>query len=132
MKKNNKGVTLVELIVSFALVSIAVIYFYNTLNAVYKIYKESRKNINHYVDVEYKFKNIDYSYNMAVNSENDTLFIDTYNISIWYEIPSLNYFSDGVSTLNSINKKFDRLYFKYDGIDYNYINFNSKNAKVSS
>ena len=40
---NNKGVTLIELIVSFALVSVAIIYFYQTLYTVKKLYSESQK-----------------------------------------------------------------------------------------
>ena len=40
MKKlNNKGLTLVELIVSFALVSVAMLYFYQTVSTVSKLYK---------------------------------------------------------------------------------------------
>ena len=33
-KLNNKGVTLVELIVSFAIVGVAIIYFFQTLSTV--------------------------------------------------------------------------------------------------
>ena len=42
-KLNNKGVTLIELIVSFMLVAVAIIYFYQTLYTDKKLYTESQK-----------------------------------------------------------------------------------------
>lgn len=57
MKKlNNKGMTLIELIVSFVLVSVAVIYFYQTLTTVYKLYNDTRKETREYVDWNYAFR----------------------------------------------------------------------------
>ncbi|MBQ9014082.1 MAG: hypothetical protein IJ094_11140 [Bacilli bacterium] len=56
MKINKKGITLVELIVSFTLVSVAVIYFYQTLYTVKKIYVDARDNTNSFVEKSYKFK----------------------------------------------------------------------------
>lgn len=54
MKKiNNKGITLVELIVSFILVTVAVIYFYQTLFTVKKLYTKTIKETTEYVDREY-------------------------------------------------------------------------------
>lgn len=56
MKINKKGITLVELIVSFTLVSVAVIYFYQTLYTVKKIYVDARDHTNSFVEKSYKFK----------------------------------------------------------------------------
>ena len=57
MKKlNNKGVTLVELIVSFALVGVAIIYFFNTLNTVKKVYANARSETNNYINVDYDLR----------------------------------------------------------------------------
>ena len=64
MKINKKGITLVELIVSFTLVSVAVIYFYQTLYTVKKIYVDARDNTNGFVEKSYKFK---LAYNEAKN-----------------------------------------------------------------
>ncbi len=57
MKKlNNRGVTLVELIVSFALVGVAIIYFFQTLNTVNKLYKLSKDETNDYIRKNYTLK----------------------------------------------------------------------------
>lgn len=56
MKLNNKGITLVELIVSFALVSVAVIYFYQTLVVVRKIYKTATVETQEFIDKSYDLK----------------------------------------------------------------------------
>lgn len=57
MKKlNNKGITLVELIVSFALVSVSVIYFYQTVYTVRSLYSESQSDTQHYVKVNYALR----------------------------------------------------------------------------
>lgn len=55
-KLNNKGVTLVELIVSFAIVGVAIIYFFQTLYTVKKIYSDVREETNFYVKKDYDFR----------------------------------------------------------------------------
>lgn len=55
-KLNDKGVTLVELIVSFMLVAVAIIYFYQTLYTVKKLYTESQKETNEFVKFNYAFR----------------------------------------------------------------------------
>jgi hypothetical protein len=55
-KLNNKGVTLVELIVSFAIVGVAIIYFFQTLSTVKKIYSDARNETNFYVKKDYDFR----------------------------------------------------------------------------
>lgn len=59
MKLNSKGITLVELIVSFAIVSVAIIYFFQTLTTVNKLYKISREETNMFVKKTYALKLID-------------------------------------------------------------------------
>lgn len=60
MKKiNNKGITLIELIVSFAIVGVAIIYFFQTLYTVKKVYNTARNETNNYVAVNYAFRNFD-------------------------------------------------------------------------
>ena len=57
MKKlNNKGVTLVELIVSFALVGVAIIYFFQTLYTVKKVYADARNKTNNYINRDYTLR----------------------------------------------------------------------------
>lgn len=54
MKKlNNKGVTLVELIVSFAIVAVAIIYFFQTLYTVKTLYTQTNNETNEYVVKDY-------------------------------------------------------------------------------
>ena len=55
-KLNDKGVTLIELIVSFMLVAVAIIYFYQTLYTVKKLYTESQKETNEFVKFNYAFR----------------------------------------------------------------------------
>lgn len=60
MKKlNNKGVTLVELIVSFAIVGVAIIYFFQTLYTVKKVYTSARKETQMFIDKDYALRIID-------------------------------------------------------------------------
>jgi len=60
MKKlNNKGITLIELIVSFAIVGVAIIYFFQTLYTVKKVYNTARNETNDYVAVNYAFRIFD-------------------------------------------------------------------------
>ena len=57
MKKlNNKGVTLVELIVSFALVGVAIIYFFQTLYTVKKVFADARNETNNYINRDYTLR----------------------------------------------------------------------------
>lgn len=62
-KANNKGMTLVELIVSFILVSVAMLYFFQTLRTVQKVYKKSVDQTNEYVNFDYAFRIIEAAHN---------------------------------------------------------------------
>lgn len=72
MKKlNNKGVTLIELIVSFMLVSVAIIYFFQTLYTVKDVYSTARRETNEFVIKDYALRIIDaYSRNNTLSSDN--------------------------------------------------------------
>lgn len=67
-KLNNKGITLIELIVSFTLVAIAIIYFYQTLYTVKNLYSESQNETKEFVDVNYAYRIID-----ELNKNNNNL-----------------------------------------------------------
>ena len=60
MKKlNNRGMTLVELIVSFLIVTVAMFYFFQTFVTVNDIYKKSVTETKNYVDKDYAIRIID-------------------------------------------------------------------------
>ena len=64
MKKlNNKGMSLIELIISFSLVCVAVIYFFETLFITNKIFRTTKEDTKRYVDVAYVFNIIEYYVN---------------------------------------------------------------------
>ncbi len=56
IKNNQKGVTLVELIVSFMLVSVTVIYFMQIMIVVRRIYKKSQNDTELFVNRTYAIK----------------------------------------------------------------------------
>ena len=56
---NNKGVTLIELIVSFAIVGVAIIYFFQTLYTVKKVYTTARDETNEFVAKDYALRLLD-------------------------------------------------------------------------
>lgn len=59
MKNNNKGVTLIELIVAFAIVSVAAIYFFQTVSLVKKMYANAREETNNYSNKTYAMRVLD-------------------------------------------------------------------------
>lgn len=60
MKKlNKKGITIVELIVSFVLVTVAVTYFYQTIDTVHDLYVTATKDTQEYVDKTYAMRIVD-------------------------------------------------------------------------
>ena len=66
-KINNKGVSLIELIVSFAIVGVAIIYFFQTLYMVKKVYTTARDETNKFVAKDYALRLLD-----KYIDENDT------------------------------------------------------------
>ena len=76
MKKiNNNGMTLVELIVSFMLVSVAMLYFFQTLRTVQKIYTKSVEQTKQFVNFNYAFRIIEEAdkNRISVNSVKDKI-----------------------------------------------------------
>lgn len=74
MKKlNKKGVTLIELIVSFAIVSIAMIYFYQTIVDLHRMYKNSNKATDEFVNKDYALRVLDAWATNASNNLEDLL-----------------------------------------------------------
>lgn len=53
---NNKGMSLIELIISFAIVTVAVVYFSQTLSTVSKLYTKSNKETDEYVEEVYVYR----------------------------------------------------------------------------
>ena len=56
MKLNNKGLTLAELIVSFMLVGVAIVYFFQTLTTVNKLYATAREETNDFIERDYALR----------------------------------------------------------------------------
>lgn len=76
MKKiNNKGLTLIELIISFALVAVAIIYFYQTLFTVKKLYTNAQNGTQAFVDKDYALRLVD-AYLEAGNPPSGTYYTD--------------------------------------------------------
>lgn len=83
MKKlNKKGVTLIELIVSFAIVGVAIIYFFQTLYTVKTIYTTSEEETKEYVVKDYGLRLVDEFLNTTENnSENYYVNYNTNEVS---------------------------------------------------
>ncbi len=72
MKKlNNNGITIAELIVSFAIVSVAVVYFFQTLLTVNKVYGSVQRETNDFINVSYTFRILDAKVNKAIATGTD-------------------------------------------------------------
>ena len=72
MKLNNKGLTLAELIVSFMLVSVAIVYFFQTLITVNKLYQTAREETNEFIEKDYYLRLVEaYFDGENVNKNND-------------------------------------------------------------
>lgn len=119
---NNKGVTLIELIVSFVLVAVAIIYFYQTLYTVKKLYGESQKDTKNFVDVNYAYRIID-----ELNSQ---CLSDGYNTEECleniknYKETDDNFLAEGI-TLNS-EGNFTKLEFTINSRQYNMYFYNKE------
>lgn len=114
---NNKGVTLVELIVSFALVATAIIYFYQTLYTVKKLYSQSQKETNEFVDVNYAYRIID-ELNNTFGNEN--ISCDIINDYKQKDNNFLVYDCEKIET----NTLFKEIKFKISGKDYSMYFYN--------
>lgn len=94
MKKiNKKGMTLIELVVSFAIIGVAIIYFFQTLYTVKKIYTSARDETNNYINVAYDFKILNQDFSLKEKEYKTTDYCKEYNLSC-KEIKFAGYFSD--------------------------------------
>lgn len=116
-KLSNKGITLIELIVSFALVGVAIIYFYQTLYTVKKLYSESQKETKEFVNVNYAYRIID-ELNKTCNQENYNL---CKNISE-YKNKDSNFLVDNCKIEEE--NAFKNVMFKINGKDYSMYFYN--------
>ncbi len=84
MKNNKSGLTLVELIVSFVIVGVAVIYFYKTVEVVNGLYIDSRKETSYVVRKNYVARLLhEKAGNISRNNSADgMLSLDGYNIPV--------------------------------------------------
>lgn len=113
-KLNNKGITLIELIVSFVLVAIAIIYFYQTLYTVKKLYSESQKDTKNFVDVNYAYRIIN-ELNKNCNSENCSNLCERINN---YKRQDSNFLVSNCEEPKDANNVFKVMNFKINQKDY--------------
>ena len=115
-KLNNKGVTLVELIVSFAIVGVAIIYFFQTLSTVKKIYSDARNETDFYVKKDYDFENAfiiddDYSYILSLCKINSFMLLEVRNSNIFTGLIDKSEIKDDLVVINHFAKEIlDELY----------------------
>ena len=78
MKIGKKGITLVELIVSFAIVGVAMLYFFQTLTTVSNLYETSKKETSEFIEEDYYLRILDaYVEGQIINKENTNGVIPT-------------------------------------------------------
>lgn len=119
MKKlNKKGVTLIELIVSFAIVSVALIYFYQTIVDLHRMYKNSNKATDEFVKKDYALRVLDA---WATKSSSNLSTIKTSRICTKYNMGCVDsktiYEGDNVIkkiTLINNNNEELAVYYKYE------------------
>lgn len=128
-KMSNKGVTLVELIVSFAIVGVAIVYFYQTVSTVSKLYKTSKDDTNEYVNATYVLRLMD-----AYCNENTEIKYPCGNATTDEQIEEINDFCEKIygddcsiegltaepqDSVRKGNKYYKTLKMKIGGKDYN-------------
>lgn len=119
MKKlNKKGVTLIELIVSFAIVSVAMIYFYQTIVDLHRMYKNSNKATDEFVNKDYALRVLDA---WATKSSDKLNEIKSSGICTKYNMGCVDsetkYENDGEFkkiTLTDSSNKVLAVYYKYE------------------
>ncbi len=121
MKKlNNKGLTLAELIVSFALVSVAMLYFYQTVSTVSRLYKKSKDETNLFSESTYTLRLLNSYCNKNRTDCNNTNKINEFlkKIKSELEAKSVNEFTINGKIYNKITLDYkdedeDRVYTLY-------------------
>lgn len=124
MKKlNKKGVTLIELIVSFAIVSVALIYFYQTIVDLHRMYKNSNKATDEFVNKDYALRVLDAWATKSDNNLSDLLSTASSPVKICYmynmacDDNETKYENDGefkkITLIDSSNNVL-AVYYKYE------------------
>lgn len=124
MKKlNKKGVTLIELIVSFAIVSVAMIYFYQTIVDLHRMYRNSNKATDEFVNKDYALRVLDAWATKSDNNLSDLLSTASSPVKICYmynmacDDNETKYENDGefkkITLIDSSNKVL-AVYYKYE------------------
>lgn len=96
MKKlNNKGMTLVELIVSFAIVTVAVVYFSQSLITTSKLFKNTKEETDEYVNEVYIYRTLEamfeeYSENSQIGIEQSMWFLGFMNFGVYCDVDESN------------------------------------------
>lgn len=110
MKKlNRKGVTLVELIVSFAIVGVAIIYFFQTLTTVNKLYYTARKETNEFIEKSYVLRIAD----EIINKYGTEAMGEELPNSDGYIITSMTDLQNGLYKIEITNNKEPFYLYKY-------------------
>ena len=114
MKLNNKGITLVEIIIAIALISIVLLFLFILLVNVNDINEESELNSSYLINKSLIIKNIEEDLNNSTeitisNCINDVTSI--YDIQAFYE----GYGTEGYFDENEKNKANECLKLEYDG-----------------
>lgn len=122
---NNKGVTLVELIVSFALVATAIIYFYQTLYTVKKLYSQSQKETNEFVDVNYAYRLIDSFVDIYIVNKNNIEYFcdDNENYSAKNNSAIKQYFTNTCEISKNENSDIYNIEFEINEKPYNFYKY---------
>lgn len=116
MKKiNNKGLTLIELVVSFAIVGVAMIYFFETLYTVRRLYTVSQTETQDFVDEDYVLRLTDayFKYKCPSGNCSGNIYSGDYKIQIVTKDGDVQYY--GCFPLNEMLcqvKKFEIKYSK--------------------
>lgn len=118
MKKiNNKGVTLIELIVSFALVGVAIIYFFQTLYTVKKVYATARTETNEFIDRDYAYRVFDAYFDTNSLLDTDNLCGDGNKYGLKCNKITFDNYNNRMSTYTIKWKNGDKTkYYKYKGL----------------
>ncbi len=117
MKKlSNKGLTLVELIVSFAIVGVAIIYFFQTLYTVKNVYNVSRDETQAFADKNYVLRILN-----AYLDEYDEL---PENFCAYYDLECHNIVNSGLISGTNINFY---LVTMLDGTEFNFYKYKEEN-----
>lgn len=111
MKNNNKGVTLIELIVAFAIVSVATIYFFQTVSLVKKMYANAREETNNYTNKTYAIRVLDSCIDNYIDNYGISEAVNICNIDGVGKIDSATPMGNGIYEIKIVDNKYK--FYKY-------------------